>query len=43
MYDGFIIASYIATFLPLFLLALASLQAWRRAQRDVAALDEAGR
>lgn len=41
MYDGYILASYAATFLPLFLLALASWQGWRRAQRDVSALDEA--
>ena len=43
MYDGFIIASYAATFLPLLLLGLASFTGWRRAQRDVAALDEAQR
>ena len=41
MYKGYIIASYALTFIPLALLALASLQGWRRAQRDVAALDEA--
>ena len=40
MYDGYIIASYVATFLPLFLLALAGLQGWRRARAEVAALDE---
>lgn len=41
MYDNYIIASYAATFLPLVLLALASLRARRHAQRDVAALDKA--
>lgn len=43
MYDGYIIASYLATFLPLILLALASLSGWLRARREAAALDETNR
>lgn len=39
MYKGYIIASYMLTFLPLLLLSLASLRAHARAQKDVAALD----
>ena len=41
MYDGYIIASYVATFLPLIFLTLASLLGWRRARAEVAAFDEA--
>lgn len=41
MYDNYILASYLATFIPLLLLAAASWRAYGRARRDVAAFDEA--
>ncbi len=40
MYTPYIVASYVLTFIPLFILALASLRGWARARRDVAALGE---
>lgn len=39
MYKGYILASYILTFLPLLLLSLASLRHYWAAKKNVAALD----
>jgi heme exporter protein CcmD len=39
MYKGYILASYALTFLPLALLAAASLRQYFAAKRQVAALD----